>query len=176
MKPYRFRMTSHSWEEERDLEDLLLERFKSRGRVRELKKSAPEDLAEALCVQLFRRLEPAELQGLTLSRLLINCYLAPFTRSQPMDIDAVILKRNAAVCGVQTEVSRQEHKIRCGRSASCRSGEMVGHLGAHVVEHHSRGSMLEQKHLAATSSAGMCDGVREVGRHISRTLVFRGRI
>jgi hypothetical protein len=78
------------WGEEQDLDILLCDRFGSRGTVSQ-PKPASADRAEEIFVALFQRMRDTERRTLAPSRLLINCSVAPYTRSQPMDLDAVVL-------------------------------------------------------------------------------------
>ena len=79
-----------AWEKEQDLDVLLRDRFGARGAVSQ-PKPASADRAEEVFDALLPRMREAERRTLALSRLLINCFIAPYTRSQPMDLDAVVL-------------------------------------------------------------------------------------
>jgi len=82
--------TEHGWGEERDLAAILQERFGSPGNTRQ-PTPAPTERADVLLAALFKRMTPAERRSLALSRILVNCFIVPYIKSQPMDLDAVVL-------------------------------------------------------------------------------------
>jgi len=79
-----------NWLHEEQLAQLLTENF---GAARPVSgpKSAPIQQAQAALDQLLGRLTNEERRALVLSRMLINCYIVPFLKTQPMDLDAVVL-------------------------------------------------------------------------------------
>jgi len=87
--------SSEGWGPEGDLDSVLFDRFAQPGielpgKVRQ-PEPAPVERADAALTRLFSHSTPAERRSLALSRLLINCFIVPYTRRQPMDLDAVIL-------------------------------------------------------------------------------------
>jgi hypothetical protein len=78
------------WGEECDLAALLQQRFGSPRNISQ-PTPAPRERADLLFAALFKRMTAPERRSLALSRILINGFLVPYIKSQPMDLDAVIL-------------------------------------------------------------------------------------
>jgi hypothetical protein len=78
------------WGEERDLAALLQQRFGSLGNISQPIPASTER-ADAVLGELFKRMTPPERRSLALSRILINCFIVPYIKSQPMDLDGVVL-------------------------------------------------------------------------------------
>lgn len=79
-----------AWQAERQLGSLLQDKYGMPDVVKE-----PENKyfsrAQAALNFLLDKQEPGETRSLVLSRMLINCFIVPYCKVQPMDIDAVVV-------------------------------------------------------------------------------------
>lgn len=87
--------------------------------------------------QLFQRLTPVEGRALALSRLLINCFIVPYTKSQPNDIDAVVLNDHDVLRFVEFKrkypAVDDTFGLDRGHAALVRWLDITGHTLSNVV-------------------------------------------
>jgi hypothetical protein len=129
--------TGQGWGDELDLDELLRNRFGSRRNVREVDEPVSPDRADALFAQLFPRFRAGELRALALSRLLINCFLSPYARRQPMDLDAVVLNEHGVLRFVEFKRKypswEDKFGLDSGHGELIRWLEVTGHTMSNVI-------------------------------------------
>lgn len=80
----------NDWGEWKELGSLLQEHFGKPSPIKQ-PKPAPVDRANVALGELFKRLTSQERMSLAISRIMINCFIVPYIKIQPMDLDAVVL-------------------------------------------------------------------------------------